>query len=87
VAESGYPGFSGGAWLGFLAPAGTPAEVIDKVNAAVRHAEADASIRKQLIDIGSRPAADSPAEFSRFIRDEYDQWGKVIKAANIQLDK
>ena len=60
---------------------------VDKLNASLRRTEADPAVRQQLIDLGSRPAADSPAEFAKFIRGEYEQWGKVIRAANIQLDK
>jgi tripartite-type tricarboxylate transporter receptor subunit TctC len=83
VAESGYPGFSGGAgWLGLLAPAGTPPEIVRKLNTAVRRVIADAEVTKTIEALGSRPAPNSPEEFSRYIGAEMGRYGEIIRDVN-----
>jgi tripartite-type tricarboxylate transporter receptor subunit TctC len=83
VAESGYPGFSGGAgWLGLLAPAGTPPEIVHKLNTAVRRVIADAEVTKTIEALGSRPAPNSPEEFSRYIGTEIGRYGEIIRDVN-----
>ena len=86
VAESGYPGYSAGAWNALLAPAGTPADIVQLLNDATRKAIADPAVRAQLIQLGSAPVATSPQELATFIRDEFGKWGKVIKTAGIKIN-
>ena len=62
----------------------TPAEIVDTLNAAINAGLADATIKARLADLGGVPMPMSPAEFGKFIADETEKWGKVIRAANIR---
>jgi tripartite-type tricarboxylate transporter receptor subunit TctC len=76
--ESGLPGYESIGWFGFVAPAGTPSEVIDLWNAAVVAALNDPAVREQIRTLGAEPMPGTPAEFGRFIRSEYEKWAKVV---------
>lgn len=86
VAESGFPGFEVSTWFGFLAPAGTPATVVSKLNAeivkAIRHPE----VEKRLVAVGADLNPGSPEDFGRFIAADMARWAKVIKAADIKVN-
>ena len=84
VRENGIAGFQGGAWLGFLAPAGTPADIVNRLNDALRRAINEPEVRQKLVALGSTPAGGTAAEFARFIRDEHANFGKLIRANNIK---
>jgi tripartite-type tricarboxylate transporter receptor subunit TctC len=84
VAESGYPGFKVVTWFGLFAPAGTPSAVIERLNREVADAVRDPQVHKHLLDLGAEPTSNSPAEFSKLVKDEKETWGKVVKAAKIQ---
>jgi tripartite-type tricarboxylate transporter receptor subunit TctC len=86
VAESGFAGYDAPAWYGILAPAGTPPEVIARLNAEMAKALAAPDLRQRLANIGVDPAPGTPAELQRLIRDETLLWTKVIKAAGIKAD-
>lgn len=86
MAEAGFPALDSGAWIGLLAPAGTPAAVVDKLNKevvkAVRHPEVSKLLLEQTVEsVGS-----TPAEFDQFLRDEYNKWGKVVSDAKLNLN-
>jgi tripartite-type tricarboxylate transporter receptor subunit TctC len=83
IAES-LPGFNNTSWYGLLAPAGTPAAVIDKVNAEMRRAAADPEFIKHIEGIGLEVASSTPKEMGDLIRSELARWTKVIKAAGIK---
>lgn len=84
VAESGVPGYVAESWYGLYAPAGTPADVIARLNAAVGHAVQSDAVKK-LQDIeGLVIAVGTPADFDRYVRGEAERWRSVIKAANIK---
>lgn len=83
VAESGLPGYRTVSWNGIMAPAGTPPEVIAKLNAEINKALASPEVQKSLTADGSEPRGGSPEEFGRFIAEETLRWGKLIKNANI----
>jgi tripartite-type tricarboxylate transporter receptor subunit TctC len=86
VAESGFPGFEATSWNALLAPAGTPAEVIDKVNAAVNvYLESDKG-RADLATFDMQPTPGTPAQLKAFMASEVEKWGPIIKAANIKMD-
>jgi tripartite-type tricarboxylate transporter receptor subunit TctC len=85
VGES-LPGYETQVWYGVVAPRGTPAEVIDKINKEINASLADPKLKARLADLGDFPFTLSPAEFGRFIVEETEQWGKIIRAANINLD-
>jgi len=80
VAESGLPGYNTGLWFGLLAPAGTPAAVIDKVSKASNEALKDADVLKQLHLQGLDARGGSPDEFRDFIKAETERWAEVIKS-------
>jgi len=71
------------AWYGIGAPHGTPADVIDKINKEVNAGLADSKLKARIAEFGGTPSALSPAEFGKFMADETEKWGKVIRAANI----
>src|SRR5262245_62337638 len=77
------PGYEVSAWYGIGAPNGTPDEVIDKLNKEVNAGLADSKLKARIAEFGGTPSALSPAEFGKFIADETEKWGKVIRAANI----
>jgi len=80
------PGFNNTTWYGLLAPAGTPAAIVNKLNAEMKHAVADAEFAKQLDTLGLEPASSTPQEFGDMIRTELARWTKVIRDAGIQAN-
>lgn len=81
--EAGYPGFVSVLSLGWMAPAGTPKEVIEKIYEDTAKALAAPDVRERLQKIGSEPMGTSPAEFAADIQREVPQWAEVIKAAGL----
>ena len=79
LAEQGYPNTTVDNWYGLLAPAKTPPAVIAKINDAFVKAINDPAVKQKLIDSGAVPVADTPAEFGKFFKAEYDRWGKVVR--------
>src|SRR5262249_14007893 len=78
------PGYEVSQWYGVGAPKDTPAEVIDKLNKEINAVAADPNMRKSLTDLGVAVFAGSPADFAKFIVDETEKWGKVVKFAGIK---
>jgi tripartite-type tricarboxylate transporter receptor subunit TctC len=83
VAES-LPGYDASGWHGLGAPKGTPADVVDRINATVNTALADPAFKTKLGDLGSVALSMAPAEFGKFIAADIDKWAKVIKFADIK---
>jgi tripartite-type tricarboxylate transporter receptor subunit TctC len=77
-------GYEATVWFGIGAPRNTPAKVIDKLNKEINAGLADPKIKARLADLGGTPFVGSPADFGKFIADETEKWGKVIRAANIK---
>lgn len=86
VAESGLPGFETGSWQGMLAPAGTPREIIDRLNAEIRRILATPELKKQLADQGTEVRAGPPEELGRFIQTEIPRWAAVVKKSGVTVD-
>jgi len=84
IAEGGLPGFDYNLWVGLWAPAGTPQDIVDKINADVAKVLATPDVRERLAALGAEPMVMTPAEFRKFMRDEMDDSAKVVKAANIK---
>jgi tripartite-type tricarboxylate transporter receptor subunit TctC len=84
VAESGLAGFDYSLWVGLFAPAGTPADVVDKIARDVRAAAESAEIKERFASLGAEPMPMTSAEFKRFVDTEIVESGKVIKAAGIK---
>ncbi|HTK02776.1 MAG TPA: tripartite tricarboxylate transporter substrate binding protein [Bordetella sp.] len=83
MAEAGLPGYDTSTWGGVLAPAGTPAAVVNKLNAEINKALSAPDVRKTLEQAGIEPVTESPKYFADFIDSEMIKWAKVAKAANI----
>jgi tripartite-type tricarboxylate transporter receptor subunit TctC len=80
------PGYEASTWNGVVAPKGTPAEAIDKLNGAINAGLADAAIKARLADLGATPLPMPPAEFGKLVVEETEKWAKVIKFAGIQAN-
>jgi tripartite-type tricarboxylate transporter receptor subunit TctC len=78
------PGYEAGGWYGVGAPRHTPVEVIDKLNKEINAGLADPKMKARLADLGGTVLAGSPADFAKFIADETEKWGEVIRVANIK---
>jgi tripartite-type tricarboxylate transporter receptor subunit TctC len=78
------PGYNASEWIGIGAPKNTPIEVTDKLNREINAVLADSSFKARLTDLGSVSIAMTPVNFGKFIADETERWGKVIRAANIK---
>jgi len=83
VAESGYPGYEVTAWYSILVPAGTPADVIDRLNVELVRVVALPDVRERLLAIGMVPETSTPEQLAANIRAEVDRWAPIIKAAGI----
>jgi tripartite-type tricarboxylate transporter receptor subunit TctC len=86
IASMGVPGYSFELWWGVLAPARTPPEIVDAINAEMNRILATPEMREVFLREGAEPAPMSPAQFARTIRDEIEGWKKVAKAANIKAE-
>jgi len=87
VAESGYPGFEVSLWLGFFAPRGTPAPIVNRLHKELVKIVLTPEMKEQLERNGAEPAHNaSNLELSKLVRAEIDKYSKVLKAANIKLD-
>jgi tripartite-type tricarboxylate transporter receptor subunit TctC len=80
------PGYEASFWTGIAGPKGTPADVIDKVNKATNDALADPKLKARFAEWGATALTGSPADFAKFIADETEKWGKVIRTANIKAE-
>ena len=81
------PGYEARLWHGVGAPKNTPNEIVDKLNKEINAGLADPNMKARLADLGAVPMPMTPAEFGKFMADETEKWGKVIRAANIKADK
>jgi len=86
IAEAGVPGFESGSWQGVIAPAGTPADVVAKLNAEILRILNTPEMRENLGKQGAEVRTTSPDEFGTFIRTEKARWAKVVKDANVKID-
>lgn len=84
MAEAGLPGYDFSSWFGVLAPAGTPHDIIVKLNKEIIKALKDPDVEKQLTEQGADLIASTPEEFDSYLKSETTKWGKVIRAAGIQ---
>jgi tripartite-type tricarboxylate transporter receptor subunit TctC len=84
-AEAGIPDVGSGAWSGVMAPAGTPAAVIDKLNTSLREALASAAVREKIAQLGAEPLGGTAAHYEQFLAREQARWADVVKASGISL--
>ena len=86
LAASGLPGFEAIFWNGVLAPAGTPAAIISRLNAEIDAVVKAPEMAAKLRDLGSEPAGGSIQNFERRISSDLDKWGRIIREMNIRAD-
>lgn len=86
VSESGIPGFENSGWFGLMAPAGTPKEVIAKIQADTAKVLASPEMRTKLAEQGMAPIADKPDEFARAIDEESQKWSSVVRARKLSAE-
>jgi tripartite-type tricarboxylate transporter receptor subunit TctC len=87
VAESGLPGFEASAWFGIVAPAGTPAESIGKIQSTLHKIMFERDFRTRNLDPQAfEPVVSTPAEFAAYLKAEAAKWGKVARDAKIRVD-
>jgi tripartite-type tricarboxylate transporter receptor subunit TctC len=80
------PGYEASQWYGVGAPKDTPAEVIDKLNKEINAVASDPVMKARLAGLGVDPMSKTSVEFAKFIADETEKWGKVIRSAGINAD-
>jgi tripartite-type tricarboxylate transporter receptor subunit TctC len=80
------PGFEASVWYGISAPKGTPGEVVEILNKSIAAALANPKLQAKLADLGGIPMPMSAAEFGKFVADETEKWGKVVRAANLSVE-
>ena len=86
VSEAGVPGYEHTGWFGIMAPAGTPKEIVDKLNAEIRAMVARPDVKTYWEKQGTETMSLTPAESEAFLRAELEKWTKVVKTANIKLE-
>ncbi len=86
IAEMGYPGFSASGLAGLVAPAGTPAEIIERLNAEVVKLLKHPKVIEQCLALGLDPVGDTPAEFAQFIRADLDKWTRLTRDLKLKLE-
>jgi tripartite-type tricarboxylate transporter receptor subunit TctC len=84
--DLGLAGFDINTWFGVLAPAGTPAPVIDKLNAEIRRALPSADVRERMAKLGAEPSPTSPEQFGALIRSELKKYAAVVRASGAKVD-
>jgi len=78
IAEAGVPGYEARVWIGMVAPAGTPQEIIGKLNAEIAKLVHTEEVKKLLAPTGMEPDPDTPEQFGAYLKADYDKWGKVV---------
>jgi tripartite-type tricarboxylate transporter receptor subunit TctC len=86
IAESGVSGFESGSWQGVVAPAGTPREIVTRLNSEILRIVNAPDMRDRLGKQGADVRTNTPEEFGTFIRTETAKWAKVVKDANIKVE-
>jgi tripartite-type tricarboxylate transporter receptor subunit TctC len=86
VAESGFPGYEAATWYGVLAPAGTPAPIVKKLNTEIIATLNHPELKQRMAGQGADPAPTTPEEFAAYIKTEVSKWAKVVKESGAQPD-
>jgi tripartite-type tricarboxylate transporter receptor subunit TctC len=86
IAEAGVPGYQATIWSGLLAPAGTPAPIIERLNREVVKAVRAPDFRAKLLELGAESVGSTAAEWGAFLRTEIDKWQKIAKRANMRAE-
>lgn len=86
VAESGVPGYEASAWFGVVVPAGTPREIIVRLNGEINRAVNLPDMKERFAQQGAIPASGTPEDFAAWIRSEIEKWGKVVKVSGARVE-
>jgi tripartite-type tricarboxylate transporter receptor subunit TctC len=86
LAESGLPGFDVEPWFGIVAPAGTPAAIVNRLNAEIGKIMQQNDVKDLLASVGATPSISSPQEFGKFIDSEVTRWAEVVKASGAKAE-
>lgn len=86
IEQAGFAGYRVDGWLGFVAPVGTPAAIVNLLNAEINRAFSDPVIKGKLLSLATVPAPGSPSDFGRFISTENEKWSKLILEKKISVD-
>lgn len=84
--EAGYKGLVIEQWLGVLVPAGTPGEIITRLNSEINKALSDATVRERYFQAAQEPVGGTAEQFGRLMRDDYDKYAKLVKDLNIRVE-
>jgi tripartite-type tricarboxylate transporter receptor subunit TctC len=87
AAEAGFPGYEAIGWFGLLAPAGTPATIVQQMSGEVAKAMATPALRDRALQEGATPIGSTPAEFQKFLHAEIEKWTRIIQQAGIKIDQ
>jgi tripartite-type tricarboxylate transporter receptor subunit TctC len=87
IGEAGIPGYAVDSWNGLFAPAGTPAEIVNRISAAVQQGFRDPALRKRMEDIGATPVGDTPEQFRALVQSELQKWGTFVKQTGIKVEQ
>ncbi len=86
ISESGLSGYEAYSWAAFVAPAGTPADILARLSADIGKVLNQPEVKQKLFDAGAEAMPTTPEQFGKMLRSEIVKWGKVVKVANIQAD-
>jgi tripartite-type tricarboxylate transporter receptor subunit TctC len=86
LAEAGVTGYDASVWLALLAPAGTPREIVAKLNAEVAKILATPEAKKQLADVGVEPSVSTPVALADYMKQELERWGRVVRDTGAKID-
>jgi len=86
VAEQGFPGFEDYTWVGFFMPAGTPREIVARMNSEIEKLLAAPDVKERLAALGFEPVGGSPAQFSAYLKKELAKWGQMVKETGARVD-
>ena len=86
IAESGYPGYSHMTWIGLLAPAGTPRDIVMRLNKAVAEVLQQPEVTQRIMTIGAQPVGQSPQAFEKMLQADYDATAKLVAQIGLRVD-
>jgi tripartite-type tricarboxylate transporter receptor subunit TctC len=86
LAEAALPGFNSISWIGILAPAGTPKEIVEKVSSDIRAVLADEAVKQRLVGLGAVPAGNTPEQFAKMIEGDRKRYAQIIRDRKITVD-
>ena len=81
------PGYDAAAWIGYVAPAGTPREVVQRLSAEMQKALATDELKSRLVALGLDARSSSPEEMGAFLKREQERYGSIIKSQNIKVEQ